>query len=83
MSLPVLVFELILFELDSIAILNNGLAGHEYPKHAVVSVVDSQLMAIQLESAVSAMIYKHGGFGHSCLDLAILQIFQEKYLCFL
>lgn len=79
----VVVVEAVGSEGDLVAVFDDGFAGCQDMESAAVGVVDSELVGVQLEGAVSAVIHEHSGFGNCCPDRTVFKIFQEEYLCFL
>ncbi len=59
MTLAIWVFEFILSELDILAILDDGLAGDQNVEPSLEGIMDSQLMAVQVECASLALINKN------------------------
>jgi hypothetical protein len=68
---------------DLIAELDDGLAGDEDGKSAVVGVVDSQLVAVDLQMAARAAVHEHCRLRQCRSDRAIGQVLQEQYFCLL
>jgi hypothetical protein len=58
MALAIGVLEPILCELNILAVLNDSLAGDENVEPCLESIMDSQLMAIQVKCASLALIDK-------------------------
>lgn len=79
-SLPVGIVEGVRTEDHAIAIFDDGLACDEDVEFAVEGVVDPQLVAVELESAVLAMVHKNCRFGHCASNDAACQVLQEKDL---
>ena len=77
MSLSIGVLEFVCAEDDFIAVFNDSFAGNEYVEPALVCIMDSQLMAVQLEPTVVTVVHKYCGFSDACLDDTILKILQE------
>ncbi len=67
-------------EYNSIAILYNGFTGDKYFQNRVESIMYSQLMAIQLESTVGAIVNKNSWFGRSTIYNTVFKLFQEQNL---
>jgi hypothetical protein len=74
------VFEAVGRELHAVAVLDDGLAGDEDVEPAVESVVDSQLVAVQLESTAGAAVHEDCRLSHCASDHAVLQVLQEEDL---
>lgn len=58
MTLAIGIFEPILRKLDILAILDDGLAGNKDVESGLECIMDSQLMAIQIECTSLALIDK-------------------------
>ncbi len=67
-------------EYNSIAILYNGFTGDKYFQNWVESIMYSQLMAVQLESTVSAIVNKYSWFCRSTIYDTVFKLFQEQNL---
>lgn len=70
-------------ENDLITVLNDCLARYINIESALVSVMNTKLMAIQLKLAVFTMIYKNSWFCQCSSNFTIFQIFEKKNFCFL
>ena len=79
---PVGIVEGVGAEDHAVAILDDGLAGDEDVKPAVEGVVDAQLVAVELEPAIRAVVHENRRLGDCASDDAASQVLQEDYLGF-
>lgn len=80
---PVGVLERIGAENDLTAVFDNRFACDVDVECAFGRAVDSQLMAVELEFAVSAVVHKDSGFGDCGPNDTVLEVFQEENFCLL
>ena len=66
-----------------IAVLNDRLTCGKDSEFAVVSVVDSELVRVELEVTVAAVIHEYSGFSHCGSYGAVFEVFQEENFCLL
>ena len=77
---PVGIVEGVGAEDHAVAILDDGLAGDEDVEPAVEGVVDAQLVAVELEPAIRAVVHENRRLGDCASDDAASQVLQEDYL---
>lgn len=60
------------------AVLDDGLAGHEDPESGLVGFVDTQLMTVEFEAAIDAILDEDSRSRNCCFYLASPQALQEQ-----
>lgn len=83
MDVPVGVVEAVGSKDNLITIFDDRLTGYKNMKFTLVGVMDSELMAIELESNIGTVVDKYSRFCDSCADNAVLEVFKEKDFCLL
>jgi hypothetical protein len=75
MPLPLSILELVRTKSDPVAILDDGLTGDVDVETTVKSIVDSQLMTVQLKLAVVAVVDEDRRFCYACSDRTVFEVF--------
>lgn len=77
-SIDSIVSVVVLFEGHTGGVLDYPLAGGEDTESCVCCVVDSELVATDLDLTVRAVVDEHSGLGGTCENSAVFEVFEEE-----